>query len=139
MSGNESVRSNTKRLTESISVSFVKLQRSSVDSSARPPMTGTVSGPNARLLFAMIVATTSSTAEIRAIVIVVSTTIAVATTAAPPTEHQSATLANARLTMGIALATISLERGNLWLAAKKTARARAPRMNAQLLESPGET
>ena len=56
-------------------------------------------------------------------VVAVSTTIAVARTAA-----RSATVANARLAMGIALATTSLERGNPRLAAKKTARARAPRV-----------
>ena len=125
--GDESVRSNAKRRTVSASVSFARLQRSSTDSSVRPPTAGAASAPNAKLLFAMIDATTSSTADIRAIVVVVSTTIAVATTATPPTERQSATIANARLVMGIALATISLERGNPWLATKKTARARAPR------------
>jgi len=88
---------------------------------------GAASVPNARLLFGTIDATTLSTAEIRAMVVVVSTTIAVAMTVAPPTERRSATIANARLAMGIALATISLERGNPRLAAKKTARARAPR------------
>ena len=60
-----------------------------------------------------------STADIRAIVVVVLTTIAVATTAAPYTERRIATVANARLAMGIALATISLENRNPWLAAKK--------------------
>jgi hypothetical protein len=59
------------------------------------------------LLFATIDAATSLTKEIGAIVIVL-TTIVAATTAAPPTERQSATIANARLAMGIALATISL-------------------------------
>ena len=60
-------------------------------------------------------------------VIIVSTTIGVVRTAAPPTERRSATVANAWHAMGIALATTSLERGNPRLAAKKTARARAPR------------
>ena len=60
-----------------------------------------------RLLFATIDATTSLTADIGAIVVVVSTTIAVATTAAPPMERQIATVASARLAMGIVLATIS--------------------------------
>ena len=82
-------------------------------------MAGAASMPNARLLLATIDATTSSTAEVKAMVIDVSTTIAVATTAAHPMECQSATVANARLAMGIALATISLEKGNPRLAAKK--------------------
>ena len=125
--GNESVQSNAKRRTVSASASFAKLRRCSADDSARPPTAGAASAPNARLLFAMINATTLSTAEIGAIVVVVLTTIAVATTAAPPTEHQSATVANARLGMGITIATINLERGNPRLAANKTARARAPR------------
>jgi hypothetical protein len=73
------------------------------------------------LLFVKINATTLSTVDKGSVVVVVSTTIAVATTVAPPTEHRSTTIANARLAMGIALATISLERGNPWLAAKKTA------------------
>jgi hypothetical protein len=54
-------------------------------------------------------------------VVAVSTTIAVARTAA-----RSATVANARLAMGIALATTSLERGNPRLAAKKTTRQGLP-------------
>ncbi len=74
-----------------------------------------------RSLFATIDATTSSTADKESIIIVVSTTITVATTAAPSTERRIATVANARLAMGIALATISLESGSPWLAAKKTA------------------
>ena len=45
----------------------------------------------------------------------------VATTAAPLTERRIATVANARRAMGMALATISLENGSPWLAAKKTA------------------
>jgi hypothetical protein len=98
-----------------------------MDGSARPPTAGAASASNARLLFVTIDATTLLTADIGAIVVVVSTTIAVATTAAPPTEHRSATVANARLAMGIALATISLERGNPRLVANKTAGARAPR------------
>ncbi len=43
----------------------------------------------------------------------------VATTVAPPTERQIATVANARLAMGMALVTISLESGSPRLAAKK--------------------
>ncbi len=74
------------------------------------------------MLFATIDATTLSTAEIEAMAVAVSTMITVARTAA-----RSATVANARLAMGIALATTRLERGNPWLAAKKTTRARAPR------------
>ena len=42
-------------------------------------------------------------------------------TAAPPTERRIAAVANAWLAIGIALATISLESGSPWLAAKKTA------------------
>jgi len=45
----------------------------------------------------------------------------VATTAAPLTERRIAIVTNARLAMGMALATISLENGSPWLAAKKTA------------------
>ncbi len=119
-------QSNAKRRTVSASVSFARLWRSSTDGSARPLTANAASAPNARLLYAAINATTSSTADIGAIVVVVSTTIAVATTAAPPTERRSATVANARLAMGIALVTISLERGNPWLAANKTTGARAP-------------
>jgi hypothetical protein len=47
----------------------------------------------------------------------------VATTAAPLTERRIATVANAWLAMGIALATISLENGSPWLAAKRRQRA----------------
>jgi hypothetical protein len=72
-------------------------------------------------------------------VIVISLTIAVAMTAAPPTEGQSATVANARLAMGIALAVISLEKGNPRLAGKKRQGQGLPVQNAQLLGSPGET
>ena len=50
-----------------------------------------------------------------------------ATTAALPTEHQNATVVNAWLAMGIALATISLENGNPWLAARKMAGVSPPR------------
>ena len=39
---------------------------------------------------------------------------------APLTERRIATVTNARLAMGMALATISLENGSPWLAAKKT-------------------
>ncbi len=77
--------------------------------------------------------------EIGAIVIVVSKTIVVATTAAPPTERRSATIANARLVMGIALATISLERGNFGWLRKRWQGQGLPVQNAQLLGSPGKT
>ena len=67
-------------------------------------------------------------------VVAVSTTIAVARTAA-----RSSTVANARLAMGIALATTSLERGNPRLAARRRQGQGLPVWNAQLLGSPGET
>ena len=120
------VQSNAKRRIVSTSVSFAKLWRNSVDGSVRPPTAGATSAPDARLLFAAIDAATLSTKEIGAIVVVLRT-IAVATTAAPPMERRSATVANAWLVMGIPLITISLESGSLRLAARKTARARAPR------------
>ena len=115
------IQSNAKRWIVSASASFAKLWRSSAGSSVRPPTTGAASTPDARLLFAMINAVMLSTAEIGAIVVVVLTTIVVATIAVPPTERQSATIANARLAMGIALATISLESRSPRLAVKKTA------------------
>ena len=100
---------------------WAKFWRSSAGGSTRPSTAGAASAPDARLLFATINAARRSTAEIGAIIVVVSTTIAVAMPAAPPTERQSATVANARLAKGIALATISLESGSPWLAVKKTA------------------
>ena len=72
-----------------------------------------------RLLFPTINATTLSTADKGSIVVVIFLTITVATTAAPPTECRIATVANARLAMGIALTTISLESRSTRLAAKK--------------------
>ena len=110
-----------------------KLQRSSTDGFARPPTAGAASMPDARLLFVMINAATLLTKDIGAIVIVL-TTIAVGMTATPPKERQSATVANTRLAMGFALATISLESGRPWLAAKKTARARAPRAKCTTIQ-----
>ena len=120
------IRSNVKRWIVSASVTFPKLQRSSTDGSARPPTASAARVLDARPLFATINAATSLTKEIGAI-LVMSMTIAVATTTTPPTECQSANVANAWLAMGIALMTISLESRSHRLAARKTAKARAPR------------
>jgi hypothetical protein len=119
-------RSSAKRRIASTSVSFKKLWRSSPDVSARSPMVGAAKAPDARSLFATIDTDTLTSKEIEAIV-VVSMTITMATTAAPPTEHRNATMMNARLAMGIALETISLENRNPWLAARKTAGVSPPR------------
>ena len=64
------VHSNAKRRVISASVSFVKLQRSFADVSARPPKAGTASAPDAILLFAMIDTVMLSNKEIRAIVVI---------------------------------------------------------------------
>ena len=117
------VWSKAKRRIVSASFSFAKLQRSSAGGSARPPTAGAANTPDTRSLFATINAATLTTVEIRAIVVVVLPTVAVATTAAPPMEHQSATVANARLSMGTALTTISLESRSPRLATKRQQQA----------------
>jgi hypothetical protein len=88
-------------------------------------MVGATNVPEAKSLFATIDTDTSKSEEIGAID-VISTTIVMAMTAAPTMEHQNATVANARLAMGIALVTISLENRNPWLAVRKLARVSPP-------------
>ncbi len=114
-------RSSDKKRIEFASVSFRKLQRSFADASATSLAVGPANMPGARLLFATINADTSTSKEIAAVV-VASTTIAITTTVALPTGRQNATVVTARLAMGIALATFSLESGGPRLAARKTAR-----------------
>jgi hypothetical protein len=119
-------RSSNKKRIESASVSFGKLQRSFADASATSLTVGAANTPDARLLSATIDANTSTSKEIAAVV-VASTMIAMAMTVALPTGRRNATVVTAWLAMGIALATISLENKNPWLAARKTARVSSSR------------
>ncbi len=118
-------RSNDRKRVKSASVSFGKLQRSFADASATSLTVGAANTPGASLPFATIDTGTLTSEEIAGVVVAF-TTIVITTTVGLPMGRQNATVVTPRLAMAIALATISLESGSPWLAAREMTRVSLP-------------